>query len=136
MAKPAKRKVPSGGRVTPKGGPSASSSSSATSSSARSAAAKSKSTSAKSASAKSAAAKSQSSRTTPPATSRYTPPIPSEYKVSPRWVPVLMFTFLGAGMLMIFLNYLGVVPGGTSNWYLLGGLGLILAGIITATQYH
>lgn len=129
MAKPAKRKVPSGGRVTPKGGPSASSSSSATSSSARSAAAK-------SASAKSTAAKSQSSRTTPPATSRYTPPIPSEYKVSPRWVPVLMFTFLGAGMLMIFLNYLGVVPGGTSNWYLLGGLGLILAGIITATQYH
>lgn len=134
MAKPAKRKVPSGGRVTPKGGPSASSSSSATSSSARSAAAK--SASAKSTSAKSTAAKSQSSRTTPPATSRYTPPIPSEYKVSPRWVPVLMFTFLGAGMLMIFLNYLGVVPGGTSNWYLLGGLGLILAGIITATQYH
>ncbi len=129
MAKPAKRKVPSGGRVTPKGGPSASTSSSGTSASARSAAAK-------SASAKSTAAKSQSSRTTPPATSRYTPPIPSEYKVSPRWVPVLMFTFLGAGMLMIFLNYLGVVPGGTSNWYLLGGLGLILAGIITATQYH
>lgn len=118
MAKPAKRKVPSGGgRVTPKGGRSTSAAS-------------------KSASAKSTAAKSQSSRTTPPATTRYTPPIPSEYKVSPRWVPVLMFTFLGAGMLMIFLNYLGVVPGGTSNWYLLGGLGLILAGIITATQYH
>lgn len=81
-------------------------------------------------------AKATSSRTTPPATSRYTPPVPSEYKVSPRWVPVLMFTLLGAGMLMIFLNYLGLVPGGTSNWYLLGGLGLILGGIITATQYH
>lgn len=125
MAKPAKRRVSStqgstssgsgsGGRVTPKGG----------------------ATPAKSATVKSGNPKATSSRTTPPATSRYTPPVPSEYKVSPRWVPILMFTFLGAGMLMIFLNYLGVVPGGTSNWYLLGGLGLILSGIITATQYH
>ena len=31
---------------------------------------------------------------------------------------------------------LALLPGGTSNWYLDGGLGLILAGIITATQYH
>lgn len=118
MAKPAKRSVSggkvSGGRVTPKGG-----------------AAPAGTTSSKSGNPKAA-----SSRTTPPATTRYTPPVPSEYKVSPRWVPILMFTFLGAGMVMIFLNYLGVVPGGTSNWYLLGGLGLILSGIITATQYH
>ena len=99
MAKPAKRKIPAGGRTTPKGtsGP---------------------------------------SRTTPQATGRYTPPVPSEYKVSPIWVPILMFTLLGLGMLVIFLNYLGAVPGETSNWYLLLGLGLILAGIITATQYH
>lgn len=122
MAKPAKRKVPagssgagSGGRVTPKGGGPA-----------KSAAAKSKG----------GDPKATSSRTTPSATSRYTPPVPSEYKVSPRWVPVLMFTLLGLGMVMIFLNYLGLVPGGTSNWYLLGGLGLILGGIITATQYR
>jgi hypothetical protein len=121
MAKPAKRRVTSssssGGRVTPKAGAAASGS-------------------AKPSGNKSGNPKATSSRTTPPATSRYTPPVPSEYKVSPRWVPVLMFTLLGAGMLMIFLNYLGVVPGGTSNWYLLGGLGLILAGIIAATQYH
>lgn len=105
MAKPAKRKVPAGGRVTPKGGPASS-------------------------------GKSTAGKAAPGATSRYTPPIPSEYKVSPRWVPVLMFALLGAGMLMIFCNYLGLVPGGTSNWYLLGGLGLILLGIITATRYH
>jgi hypothetical protein len=113
MAKPAKRRVSSGSRVTPKGG------------------AQEKSTASRSGN-----PKATSSRTTPPPTSRYTPPVPSEYKVSPRWVPVLMFTFLGAGMVMIFLNYLGLVPGGTSNWYLLGGLGLILSGIITATQYR
>jgi hypothetical protein len=68
--------------------------------------------------------------------SRYTPPVPKMQKVSPRWVPVLMFTLLGVGALMIFLNYLGLLPGATSNWYLLAGLGFILGGIITATNFH
>lgn len=57
-------------------------------------------------------------------------------KVSPTWIPVLMFTLLGLGAILIIFNYIGWVPGGTSNWYLLGGLGLILAGIVTATQFH
>lgn len=57
-------------------------------------------------------------------------------KVSPTWVPVLMFALLIGGALLIILNYMGWVPGDTSNWYLLGGLGLILAGIVTATQFH
>lgn len=72
----------------------------------------------------------------PEASSRYTPPVPKELKVSPRWVPVLMFAFLGIGLVVIFLNYLGVLPGGTKNTYLLVGLGGILAGIMTATQYR
>ena len=73
----------------------------------------------------------------PDPSGRYTPPIPREVKVSPMWVPVLMFALLGLGLLVILLNYLGVVPGGeTNNWYLLLGLGLILGGIITATNYH
>ena len=72
----------------------------------------------------------------PEASGRYTPPIPREQKVSPPWVPVLMFALLGLGLLVIMLNYLDLVPGGTDNWYLLGGLGLILGGIITATNYH
>jgi hypothetical protein len=67
---------------------------------------------------------------------RYTPPVPKEYKVSPPWVPVLMFTLLGLGMLMIVTNYLGVLPGGAKNAYLLAGLGLITGGFITATRYH
>jgi hypothetical protein len=66
---------------------------------------------------------------------RYTPPIPRDVKVSPMWVPILMFAFLGIGTIMILVNYTGVVWN-TSNWVLLGGLGFILAGIITATQYH
>jgi hypothetical protein len=55
--------------------------------------------------------------------------------VSPMWVPILMFAFLGIGTVLILMNYTGIVWN-TSNWVLLGGLGLILAGIITATQYH
>ena len=70
------------------------------------------------------------------ASSRYTPPVPRATKVSPIWVPILMFTFLGLGAAVILGNYLGLVPGDTSNVYLLVGLGLILAGIITATNYH
>jgi len=67
---------------------------------------------------------------------RYTAPIPPEFKVSPTWVPVLMFTLLGLGALVIFLNYLGLLPGATDNKYLLLGLGLVLGGIITSTQFH
>lgn len=67
---------------------------------------------------------------------RYTAPIPQEFKQSPMWVPVLMFTLLGLGAAVIFLNYLGLLPGATDNLYLVLGLGFVLAGIITATQFH
>jgi hypothetical protein len=71
----------------------------------------------------------------PPASSRYTPPIPRSQKVSPRWVPVLMFTLLIAGVLVIVANYLDLL-GDASNTKLLLGLGLITGGFITATNYH
>ncbi|MGI8663851.1 MAG: cell division protein CrgA [Acidimicrobiales bacterium] len=105
MAKPAKRKVQGGGRVTPKGGSVASRSAT------------------------------KPSTNAPEASSRYTPPIPPSVKVSPIWVPILMFVLLGAGTLVILINYTDTLWG-TSNWYLLGGLTSILGGIITATQYH
>ena len=110
MAKPVKRKVP-GGRVTPKAA-------------------------APKVGAPKAVKATRRTTPAPPPTSRYTPPIPRELKVSSIWVPIIMFTLLGLGVLVIIANYLGLVPGDTSNWYLLAGLGLILAGIITATQYH
>ncbi|MBV8981755.1 MAG: cell division protein CrgA [Acidimicrobiia bacterium] len=81
-------------------------------------------------------------RTTPKkqsatATGRYTPPTPKSKKVSPKWVPIAMFTCLGAGVLIILANYVGLMPGGdASNWYLLIGLGLITVGFLTATQYR
>jgi hypothetical protein len=72
-----------------------------------------------------------------PASGRYTAPAPHEWDVSsPWWVPALMLTFFGVGVVGIVLNYLGVLPGGASNVYLLIGLGLIVAGFVTATQYR
>lgn len=77
-------------------------------------------------------------KSTPAASTRYTPPTPHyEDLPSPMWVPVLMFTLFALGMLVIFLNYVAILlPGATSNWYLLLGLGFILGGIITATQFR
>lgn len=70
---------------------------------------------------------------------RYTPPLPKEYKVSPRWVPILMFLLFGLGTLVIILNYMPgapLLPGDTSNWKIVIGLGLITGGFAVSTQYH
>jgi Cell division protein CrgA len=72
----------------------------------------------------------------PNPSTRYTPPVPREEKVSPVWVPVVMFTLLGVGALLILLNYLELLPGAVSNGYLAGGLAAICGGIIAATQYR
>jgi len=71
------------------------------------------------------------------ASTRYTPPTYNKADMpSPMWVPVLMFGLLIVGALVIVLNYLGVLPSGTDNKYLLVGLVAILGGIVTATQYR
>jgi hypothetical protein len=47
-----------------------------------------------------------------------------------------MFSLLVIGILLILLNYLSVLPGAPTNWYLLAGLAGILGGILAATQYR
>lgn len=72
--------------------------------------------------------------------SRVTPPAAASRRVgpSPRWVPILMFALWGVGLLLIVLNYMGVLPGAEdgNGWYLIAGLVSILAGIMVATQYR
>lgn len=70
------------------------------------------------------------------ASSRYTPPTLREQRVSPTWVPILMFVLLGLGALVILLYYIGFVPGGRNNWYLFSGLASVLGGLFTATKYR
>jgi hypothetical protein len=72
----------------------------------------------------------------PAATARYTPPTPKAQKVSPLWVPALMFTLLGLGVVVIVANYLNLLPGDADNKYLVLGMALITGGFITATNYH
>lgn len=69
-------------------------------------------------------------------TGRYTAPLPKEFRTSHWIVPVLMLACWGVGILGIVVNYLGVLPGGTSNIYLMVGLVLIIVGFIVATRWR
>jgi hypothetical protein len=80
-------------------------------------------------------------RTTPPknkreVNKRYTAPIPRSVRRSPGWFGPVLLVLLIAGLLLIVGNYVGILPGGTSNWYLIGGLVGIVVGAMMATQYH
>ena len=57
---------------------------------------------------------------------------------SPPWVTWLLFGLLAVGMLIIFFNYVGIIPGldETSNVLTLVGLAFILGGIMTATKLN
>jgi hypothetical protein len=73
----------------------------------------------------------------PEASTRYTPPVRKGGGPSPRWLPVLMLGLVALGVLVIFLHYVDMVlPGASSNWWLLAGLMSILGGILAATQYR
>ena len=74
--------------------------------------------------------------TTAAESSRYTPPTPKYVKESPAWVPVVAFTLLGLGMLLIILNYSGVLPGSPNNWMLLPALGCITCSLIAFMYYR
>lgn len=96
MAKPTKRRIEGGGRVTPKG---------------------------------TRPDDYRGAATAPETSSAVKGP-------SPIWVPVLMFGLFAVGIVIILANYTELLPSAPSNWWLMIGLGSILAGIITATQYR
>ncbi|MFW2380765.1 MAG: cell division protein CrgA [Acidimicrobiales bacterium] len=78
-------------------------------------------------------------RPTEPVSERSTKPeVRPALGPSPTWVPVLMVAGFVGGVLMILGNYLFTIDalGTPSNWYLLGGLAMILVGILAATQYR
>ena len=54
---------------------------------------------------------------------------------SPHWYGWLIVAALGVGMLVIVLNYLAVLPGSVSSWYLVSGLVVMFAGFYLATRY-
>ena len=67
---------------------------------------------------------------------KYTPPIPKDVRHSPRWFGALVLALMILGVHTIVLNYVSVLPGGVSIWYLVGGLVVIFVGFLMATRYH
>ncbi len=67
---------------------------------------------------------------------RYTPPVPKSVKSSPRWMGVLIVAMFAVGVLVVILNYAGVLPGGVNNLWLIAAIGAIFVGLILATRYH
>jgi hypothetical protein len=69
----------------------------------------------------------------------YQPPPKKKPKPSPRWFGMAILAALFAGVIIIVLNYLGLMPGTqgvASNLWLFAGLGLIAVGFIAATQWR
>ncbi len=74
--------------------------------------------------------------TAPESSGKYTPPIPKDVRRSPRWFGVAVLGALILGVLLILLNYLTVLPGSVSAWYLVAGLVVIFFGFVMATRYR
>lgn len=64
------------------------------------------------------------------------PPPPKVEKVSPKWYVVLMFSLMAIGAIVIILNYLGVLPGGSDSKWLFLGLGGIGVGFLMTLNFH
>ena len=67
---------------------------------------------------------------------RYTPPIDRSQKTSPVWLGVLIIAMFGLGVLIVILNYAGLLPGGVNNAWLIAAIGAIFVGLLLATRYH
>ncbi len=67
---------------------------------------------------------------------RYTPPINKSQKSSPKWFGILIIAMFVLGVLIVILNYAGLLPGGVNNVWLIGAIGAIFAGLLLATRYH
>ncbi|MHB1919982.1 MAG: cell division protein CrgA, partial [Acidimicrobiales bacterium] len=74
--------------------------------------------------------------TAPEQSGKYTPPIPKTVRKSPRWFGGLVLLLLVAGVLVILLNYLTLLPGSVSAWYLVAGLVVVFVGFVMATRYR
>ena len=67
---------------------------------------------------------------------RYTPPVPKSVRSSPKWMGFLIIGLFLLGVVVIILNYAGLLPGGVDNWWLVAAIGSIFAGLMLATRYH
>jgi hypothetical protein len=67
---------------------------------------------------------------------RYTKPVPKSVRRSARWYGPTVLLLLVGGVLVVVLNYLTVLPGAVSVWYLIGGIVALFVGFLMATRYR
>ena len=67
---------------------------------------------------------------------RYTPPRPATATHSAHWYGWMLLDLLLFGLIVIVLNYLQVLPGSTSAWYLGIGLLAMFSAFYMATRYR
>jgi hypothetical protein len=60
----------------------------------------------------------------------------SEKGPSPTWYVATMFGLMAVGIIVILLNYMGILPGQTNNWYLIAGLAMIGVGFAMTLNYR
>ena len=77
--------------------------------------------------------KKANNRPTPPS---HTPTAVDTQGPSPTWYVVTMFGLMTVGVLLIIANYIGLLPGGTENKYLLTGLLGIGIGFAMTMNYR
>jgi FtsH-binding integral membrane protein len=66
---------------------------------------------------------------------RYTAKTKQDTTKSPRWFGALILELLGFGLFVIVMNYLNVLPGAVSPWYLVLGLASMFGAFFLATRY-
>ncbi len=55
---------------------------------------------------------------------------------SPAWMGYLIGIAFLIGIILIVSNYMSWLPGAPSSGWILGGLGFVLVGIVTATRWR
>lgn len=63
-------------------------------------------------------------------------PPAKEREPSPRWYAAITFSLIAAGVLVIIVNYIGLLPGGHDHNYNFVGIGGIAAGLLMALHYR
>lgn len=72
----------------------------------------------------------------PQARGRITAKRERNFDHSPRWFGWVLLDLMLFGVLVIILNYLQVLPGSTSPWYLVLGLLSLFGAFYLATRYR
>jgi hypothetical protein len=63
-------------------------------------------------------------------------PPAKEREPSPRWYAAVMLSLIATGVLVIVVNYMGLLPGGHNHNYIYLGAGGIAAGLLMALHYR